>query len=266
MKNIDGAFTRGLADVLLLSPVSYHWNAASGLDTSTQYSGFSAQNVQQAIPEAVGSSTNGYLTLQDRPLIAAIVNAMKEIASISGAFRYALVAWLGDTGNGIEKLFAHEIHGDILCAGATCVNEEQLAALLAGAASAASGPSSASPSGDVASSTAPVVELYGNATSTVPLGTIYLDLGAHIISPASDTNLGIAIVLDGATTTAVAIDTSAPGQHTILYTVTSPTTGLTGSAMRTVIVASPGGSDESDNPFHLPANDNPQPQDDAAGF
>ena len=47
---------------------------------STQYAGFSAQNVQAAIPEAVGSSTNGYLTLQDRPLIAAVVNAIKELS------------------------------------------------------------------------------------------------------------------------------------------------------------------------------------------
>ena len=36
---------------------------------------------------------------------------------------------------------------------------------------------------------------------------------------------------------AVSIDTTTPGEHTILYTVTSPTTGLTGSAMRTVIVS-----------------------------
>jgi len=41
------------------------------MDTTTAYAGFSAQNVQEAIPEAVGSSSNGYLTLQDRPILAA---------------------------------------------------------------------------------------------------------------------------------------------------------------------------------------------------
>ena len=39
------------------------------------------------------------------------------------------------------------------------------------------------------------------------------------------------------TTTQVSIDTTRPGEHTILYPVTSPTTGLTGSVMRTIIIA-----------------------------
>jgi hypothetical protein len=42
------------------------------------------------------------------------------------------------------------------------------------------------------------------------------------------------------------LDTTNPGTHTIIYTVTDPN-GLTGSASRTVIVTAP-------------ANDNPQPQ------
>jgi hypothetical protein len=42
----------------------------TGFDAPTTYAGFSAQNVQLAIPEAVGQSKYGFLTLQDRPLIA----------------------------------------------------------------------------------------------------------------------------------------------------------------------------------------------------
>ena len=76
---------------------------------------------------------------------------------------------------------------------------------------------------------APVIELNGNASSTIDIGDTYNDLGARIVAPESDLNLGIVIVLDGATTTEVSIDTTAPGEHTILYTVTSPTTGLTSS-------------------------------------
>ena len=41
--------------------------------------GFYAQNVQSAIPEAVGSDNKGFLTLSDRPIIAASVNAIKEL-------------------------------------------------------------------------------------------------------------------------------------------------------------------------------------------
>ncbi|MBG0802659.1 hypothetical protein IYW40_14405 [Methylocystis sp. H4A] len=74
-------------------------------------------------------------------------------------------------------------------------------------------------------------------------------------------NLGIVIQLDGATTTAISIDTSAPGEHTLLYTVTSPTTGLTGSAILTVTVSAAeellGPAEEDANPFtSQPANDN----------
>ena len=98
----------------------------------------------------------------------------------------------------------------------------------------------------------PVIELNVNATSTIEIGDSYNDLGARIVAPASDLNLGLVIVLDGATTTAVSIDTTAPGEHTILYTVTSPTTGLTGSVMRIVII-----SPAEQAPSLEPANDNP---------
>ena len=43
------------------------------------YSGFSAQNVQSAIPEALGSDKKGFLTLSDHPILAASVNAIKEL-------------------------------------------------------------------------------------------------------------------------------------------------------------------------------------------
>ena len=58
------------------------------------------------------------------------------------------------------------------------------------------------------------------------------------LRPQADLNLGLTIVVDNATSTdgTVQIDTSTPGTHTILYTVTDPN-GLTGSATRTVIVS-----------------------------
>jgi hypothetical protein len=83
LKDINGSFTRGLADIQALSPILYHWNATSSLDTGTQYAGFSAQNVQTSIPEAVGKDSRGYLTLSDRPILAATVNAIKELAGTS---------------------------------------------------------------------------------------------------------------------------------------------------------------------------------------
>ena len=80
LKNINGTFDRGLDDLEKLDPILYHWNATSGLDQTTQYAGFSAQNVQGAIPEAVDTDPRGYLSLQDRPILATAVNAIKELA------------------------------------------------------------------------------------------------------------------------------------------------------------------------------------------
>lgn len=79
LKNVDGDFTRGLSDLIKISPKLYHWNAKSGLDQKNQYAGLIAQDVQAAIPEAVSANKDGILSLQDRPILAAVVNALKEV-------------------------------------------------------------------------------------------------------------------------------------------------------------------------------------------
>jgi hypothetical protein len=79
LKNIQGEFTRGLADLRGIKPISYKWNTTSGYDQIEIYSGFSAQNVQANIPEAIGIDPRGYLTLSDRPITAALVNGVKEL-------------------------------------------------------------------------------------------------------------------------------------------------------------------------------------------
>ena len=216
LKNVDSPFTRGLADITKLSPISYHWNATSGLDTPQQYAGFSAQNVQAAIPEAVGQDSHGYLTLQDRPLIATVVNAIKEIATITGTFKSNLIAWLGDAGNGITNLFASNItatHELCITDGANdnaplCLTKAELAALLSQSAAANTQVSviPGTPTNSPESVLSPIIELNGNATSTIEVDATYNDLGARIIAPESDLNLGIVIVLDGATTSAPAND------------------------------------------------------------
>jgi parallel beta-helix repeat protein len=79
LKSISGPFQRGLTALHGVAPIVYHWNAKSHLDENTAYAGFSAQNVQKNIPEAVGTGKDGMLTLQDRPIIAALVNAVHEL-------------------------------------------------------------------------------------------------------------------------------------------------------------------------------------------
>lgn len=95
LKTVTGSFTRGLADVLKLTPRTYRWKESSGMNTEDENVGFIAQEVLESIPEAVGQYRTSevevdgkktknrekaeLLTLSDRPLIAALVNAVREL-------------------------------------------------------------------------------------------------------------------------------------------------------------------------------------------
>lgn len=79
LKNILGNYTRGLAELLSLTPKLYQWLPQSGLDPENTYAGLIAQDVQAMIPEAAWAGPSGYLNIQDRPIIAALINALKEV-------------------------------------------------------------------------------------------------------------------------------------------------------------------------------------------
>jgi trimeric autotransporter adhesin len=273
LKNIQSNFTRGLSDIVKLTPILYQWKPETGFDASSTYAGFSAQNVQAAIPEAVGQDSHGYLTLQDRPLIAALVNAEKEIASISGSFKNALVAWLGDAGNGIGDFFArvghfNETDTQKLCVGSTCLTEDQLKALLATAGQQPGALSTPLLTGtSTATSTPPVIKIDGDNPAYIHVNDTYVDLGATITGPQVDLNLGIQASVDGASSTPIAdirIDTSKPNTHTITYKATDQAS-LTGSAVRAVIIAAlapatTAANDNSPAATSTPANDNADPK------
>jgi Chaperone of endosialidase len=83
-------FTDGLGAILQIHPKLYRWNekgvAQTGLRGDQDFIGFFAQDVQRAIPEAItatepskilGDATN-YLDLDDRPIVAALVAAVKQ--------------------------------------------------------------------------------------------------------------------------------------------------------------------------------------------
>jgi len=78
LKDIQGSFTRGLKDLEGISPITYKWKPKGDWKDETLYAGFSAQNIQKSIPEAIGQNPEGYLSLQDRPILATLVNAVKE--------------------------------------------------------------------------------------------------------------------------------------------------------------------------------------------
>ena len=80
LKNIKGNFNSGLRAVMQLQPLRYSYrdNNAAGITPSGDHIGFSAQAVQKVIPEAVTSTSTGYLMVNNDPIIWTMLNAIKE--------------------------------------------------------------------------------------------------------------------------------------------------------------------------------------------
>ncbi len=84
LKTIDGAYTKGLQDILKLKTISYHYKNVGDrkFDEKTlaaQAVGFSAQDVQKVFPEAVGTDADGYLNLNIHPILIASINSIQEL-------------------------------------------------------------------------------------------------------------------------------------------------------------------------------------------
>lgn len=103
-KNIIGTFTKGLAEVVKLTPKTYTWKPETGLNTTDEVASLTAQDLIAAgIPEAVSTyrtvadlnddgtpkldadgkpltkRIDATYTVSDRAVIAALVNAVKEL-------------------------------------------------------------------------------------------------------------------------------------------------------------------------------------------
>lgn len=82
LKNVVGAFDRGLADLKKMDrPVLYQWLSEMKERPDAIYAGWIAQGVRKGIPEAIGIGPDGKLTLADRPIIAALVNGLLEMSA-----------------------------------------------------------------------------------------------------------------------------------------------------------------------------------------
>ncbi len=78
LKTHRGYVTQGHDAVMALKPRIFTWNEASGMETEHSQIGFFADEVEEVIPEAVGRNAHGDRTLNDRGLIAALINGYKE--------------------------------------------------------------------------------------------------------------------------------------------------------------------------------------------
>lgn len=102
----------GLSEVLAVNPIQYGYNADSGLERDNLYGGFSAQNVLSVMPLAVGQTAEGRLSLQDRAILGAVVNAIKELSGeldILKASKPHAVAASVDDPNASAKLIKLEL-------------------------------------------------------------------------------------------------------------------------------------------------------------
>jgi hypothetical protein len=80
LKNINGRFNNGLKSVMRLQPLRYKYkpNNALGLKSDEEHVGFGAQELQKVIPEAVTRNANGYLQVNNDPILWTMLNAIKE--------------------------------------------------------------------------------------------------------------------------------------------------------------------------------------------
>lgn len=80
LKAIDRPFDAGLEEVLKLQAVHYRYNTDNplGLPDEGEHVGFSAQAVQDILPEAVSTGSHGYLMVNNDPILWAMLNAIKE--------------------------------------------------------------------------------------------------------------------------------------------------------------------------------------------
>jgi hypothetical protein len=80
LKNIKGRFNSGLRAIMQLQPLRYEYkqNNALGLKSHGDHVGFGAQAVQKVIPEAVSTNENGYLQVNNDPILWTMLNAIKE--------------------------------------------------------------------------------------------------------------------------------------------------------------------------------------------
>ncbi|GLR18814.1 tail fiber domain-containing protein [Portibacter lacus] len=71
-------FSDGLATLLKMNPVSYHYNQRSGYDPSVEYIGMIAQDLQRSAPYMVEKEKSGFLSIDPTALTYLLINAIKE--------------------------------------------------------------------------------------------------------------------------------------------------------------------------------------------
>jgi hypothetical protein len=140
-KNIED-ITYGLETVKGLRPVLFNWKYED--DSTSKNLGFIAQEVEALVPKLVATDEEGMKSLNTTAMVPILTKALQELDTKmlelnnleqENDWRDSLVAWLGNIGNGIGKIFTAEVETKNLCvsdeSGArTCITKAELDALL----------------------------------------------------------------------------------------------------------------------------------------
>ena len=80
LKTFRGRFTTGLDAVMKLQPLRFQYRPenGAGVKSEGEHIGFGAQAVQEVIPEAVQANADGFLMVNNDPIIWTMLNAIKE--------------------------------------------------------------------------------------------------------------------------------------------------------------------------------------------
>jgi hypothetical protein len=89
LKEINGDYEHGLSKISKLNPVKYKYARGNDLElpTEKEYVGLVAQEVQSVIPEAVQENSDGYLMVNNDPIIWAMLNAIRELKAENESLR-----------------------------------------------------------------------------------------------------------------------------------------------------------------------------------
>ncbi len=78
-------YTEGLAQLMQIKPVKYHYNKVSGYNTEPEYVGVIAQELQQVAPYMVGTfkrEGTEYLNVDNGAMTYMLINSVKELKEI----------------------------------------------------------------------------------------------------------------------------------------------------------------------------------------
>lgn len=99
LKEIEKKFVRGLEDLENLQPVHYHYQAQNplGFDSEKHHVGLLAQDVLEVVPEAVSEDADGYLHVNNDPILWTMLNAILELERRNSELRHLICTEIVDS-------------------------------------------------------------------------------------------------------------------------------------------------------------------------